>query len=139
MRKLFTVVTSICMVMAVSAQHAGGGGTRLVVVRPSIGLGYGYSPFLFALWLLPIRLSLCDNGNHRESKLDMKVDDIKADYKDEIKFAKHDTSISKDERKKIVKQLKADRDRNIHDLKTIIIKEKPRGLLKTAGTMVDGV
>jgi len=34
------------LVMAVSAQHGrGGGGRTVIVVRPFIGYGFGYSPF----------------------------------------------------------------------------------------------
>ena len=125
MKKLLTVVTALCIVMAVSAQHGHAGGGRIVVVRPSAGFGVGYPPFYYSPFgYYPYGYPYAYNGYGRQSKLDMKVDDIRADYKDKIKSARHDDSISKDERKKIVKQLKADRDRDIHDLKTNYYKRK---------------
>jgi hypothetical protein len=54
----------------------------------------------------------------------MKIGDIKADYSDKIKSAKHDSSLPKDQRKKIVKQLKEDRDRDIRALKANYYKQK---------------
>ena len=134
MKKLLTMVTAMCIVMAVSAQHGRGGGGGGRVVTPSAGIGFGYSPFYYSPFgYSPFGFPYDYNGYRHESKLDMKVDDIKADYNDKIKSAKHDSAISKDERKKIVKQLKADRDRDIHDLKANYYKRK-----NTASGQVSG-
>ncbi len=125
MKKLLTMVTAMLLVMAVSAQHGRGGGRTVIVVRPSIGYGFSYYPYGNPYGY---------NGYSRPSKLEVKVDGIKADYKDKIKSAKHDSSISKDERKKIVKQLKADRDRDIHDLKTNYYKRKDPAPAQSQGS-----
>ena len=135
MKKLLTMVTAMLLVMAVSAQHGrGGGGRTVIVVRPSIGYGFGYSPFYSPFGYYPYGNPYGYNGYTRPSKLEMKVDAIKTDYKDKIKSAKHDSSISKDERKKIVKQLKADRDRDIHDLKTNYYKRKDPAPAQSQGS-----
>ena len=120
MKKLLTVVTAICIVMAASAQHRhGGGGTRVVIVRPSLGVGFGYSAFYYSPFgYNAYGYPYGDNSYRHPSRLDVKVDDIQADYRDKIRSARHDNAISKDERKKIVQQLKADRKRAIRDLKT---------------------
>ena len=47
----------------------------------------------------------------------MKIEDIKKDYHDKIKSAKADKSITKEERKETVKNLKKERDQEINDLK----------------------
>jgi hypothetical protein len=95
-----------------------------VLLRPSVGFGFGYSPFYSPFGYYPYGDPYGYNGYGRESKLDMKVGDIEADYSDKIKSAKKDKSISKDQRKEIVKQLKADRDREFHDLKANYYKRK---------------
>ena len=118
MKKLMTVIVGLGLTMAVAAQHGRGvGRSRVIIVSPSFGFGYspfaysafGYSPFGYPYGY--------NNGFNRPSKLDMRVEDIKADYNDKIKSAKHDSSLSRAERKKIVKQLKSDRERSIHELK----------------------
>lgn len=138
MKKLLTVVTALLVVVAVSAQHGrGGGGRRVVVIRPSVGLGFGYgfgySPFYSPFGYSPYGYPYGYNGYRRESKLDIKVNDIKADYSDKIKSARHDDSLPKDERKRIVKQLKADRDRDIRELKANYYKRKSTVADENAG------
>ena len=92
MKRLLTVVTAMLILMAVSAQHGRAGGGRVVVVGPSVGFGFGYSPFYYSPFgYYPYGYPYGYNGYARESKLDMKVDDIKADYRDKIKSAKQDT------------------------------------------------
>jgi hypothetical protein len=117
MKKIMTAVVALCLTMAVAAQHAHGiVRSRVVVVSSGIGFGYSpfYSPFGYSPFGYPYGYA---NGYRVNSKLDRKIEDIRTDYADKIKSAKHDTSISKAERKKIVKDLKADREKDIHDLK----------------------
>jgi hypothetical protein len=121
MKKLVMIATAVCLTMVVSAQHGGvGHGRRVIVISPAIGFGYspyysafGYSPFGYP-YGYPYGYS---NIYHRESKLDRQIGDIKADYADKIRSAKSDKSISRDERKKIVRGLKAERDKTVHDTK----------------------
>jgi len=48
-------------------------------------------------------------------KVRIKIEDIQADYKDRIYLVRHDQSISKSERKEMIRQLKSDRELAIHD------------------------
>lgn len=126
MKKTMMMMVAICLVMAASAQHGHAfGGSRVVVVSPGIGFGYGpfYSPFGYSAFGYPYGYPYGYN-NGRSSRLEMQVEDIKADYKDKIKSAKQDKSLSSDERKNVVQQLKSDRDKAIHDLKTNYYKPK---------------
>jgi hypothetical protein len=121
MKKLAMITMAVCLTMVVSAQHGGvRGGRRIIVISPAIGFGYspyystlGYSPFNYP-YGYPYGYS---NGYRRESKLDRQIEDIKSDYADKIRSAKSDKSISRDERKKIVHGLKAERDKVVHDTK----------------------
>ena len=119
MKKIMIMAAALCLTMAVSAQRGHGfARTRVVVVSPGFGFGYSpfyYSPFGYNPFGYPYGYA---NGYRHVSKLDMKVEDIRTDYADKIRSAKHDTSISRSERRKIVKQLKAERDNAIHELKT---------------------
>ena len=114
MKQIMIIVIVMGLTMTLSAQRGHGTGrTRVVVVSPAIG--FGYSPFYYSPFGYPYGY----NNNYRgTSKLSMKVEDIKTDYSDKIKSARHDNSLSRDERKKIIHQLKADRDKAVRDLKT---------------------
>jgi hypothetical protein len=115
MKKLFVIVLSIMIVTAASAQIKGGGhywtGGRYYHphTRVVVGLGAGYySPYYFPFY------SPYD-GYWRPSRLELKIEDIQADYKDKIYSVRHDKSISKSERKAMIHQLKSDRELAIHD------------------------
>jgi hypothetical protein len=127
MKKIMTIAVAVCLTMAVSAQHGHIiGGSRIVVVSPGIGFGYSpfyYSPFGYYPFGYPYGYN---NGYRGTSKLEMKIEDIKADYKDKIKSAKQDKGLSRDERNKIVAQLKSERDQAVHDAKVNYYKpQKP--------------
>jgi hypothetical protein len=49
----------------------------------------------------------------RPSKLDLEIQDIQNDYKDRIWSARHDESLSRKERRKLVHDLKYQRDKEI--------------------------
>jgi len=122
MKKLMMIAMAVCLAMVVSAQHGGvRSGRRIIVVSPAIGFGYSpfyYSPFGYSPFGYPYGYPYgYNNGYRRESKLDRQIEDIKSDYADKIKSAKSDKSISRDERKKIVRGLKAERDKAVHDTK----------------------
>src|SRR4030095_2408888 len=120
MKKLFVIALSMMVVIAASAQykvsgHYWGGAryynphTRVIV---GVGAGYYppyyYSPFYpFGYW----------GGPHyyRPSRLELKIEDIKADYQDRMYSARHDKTISSSERKATIRQLKSDRDLAVRD------------------------
>jgi hypothetical protein len=120
MKKLLIVMLSLALAGTVSAQrfgHGGGGGVYYrspVVVTggfyPYYGVGFGFNPFF------PYYPYGYQNYN-RPSRLDLKIQDIKNDYKDKIWSAKHDTSLTRKERRNTVHQLKVERDNEINDLK----------------------
>jgi len=104
------------IVTSASAQYKGGGhywgGGRYYHphTRVVVGLGAGYySPYYFPFY------SPYDYGYWRPSRLELKIEDIQADYKDRIYSVRHDKSISKSERKAMIHQLKSDRELAIHD------------------------
>jgi hypothetical protein len=118
MKKLFVIVLSIIIVATASAQVKGGGhyyrgGGRYYHphTRVIVGLGAGYySPYYYPFY--PPYY-----GYARPSRLELKIEDIQADYRDRIYSARHDKSISKSERKATIRQLKSDRELAIRDAK----------------------
>jgi hypothetical protein len=122
MKKIMTIVVALGLTMAVSAQRGHGfSGGHVYIASPavSLGYGYGYAPFYYSPFgYYPFGYPYgYNNGYGSSSKLQMKIEDIKNDYKDKIWSAKHDTSLSKDERSKVVHQLKSERDKAVSDAK----------------------
>jgi hypothetical protein len=119
MKKLVVIVLSIIIVATASAQvkgggHYYGGGGRYYHphTRVIVGLGAGYySPYYYYPFYPPYY------GYARPSRLELKIEDIQADYRDRIYSARHDKSISKSERKATIRQLKSDRELAIRDAK----------------------
>src|SRR5512136_1538359 len=68
--------------------------------------GFGYAPYFGYPWY---------GYPNRPSKMEMKIEDIRNDYRDKIKSAKADKSLTKAERKETVKNLKQERDQEIAD------------------------
>ena len=92
--------------------------TRVIIASPGIGYGFGCSPFYYSPFGYPFGYPHSYSNTYKtSSRLQMKIEDIKSDYKDKIWLAKHDTTLSKDERKKIVQQLKIDREKAVQDTK----------------------
>jgi len=82
--------------------------TRVIV---GVGGGYypWYYPYNYGYWGYPY-------GYYgRPSRLELKIEDIRADYRDRIWSARHDDKLSRSERKKEIHQLKAERDAAIRD------------------------
>ena len=126
MKKLMTIALALGIAATVSAQHGRViAGSRVVIVSPSVGWGFGYSPFYYSPfgygygypynYYNPYRIS---------SKLQRETDELRTDYADKIKSAKKDKSLSKEERSTIVRQLKDERDKAIKDLKANYYKPK---------------
>jgi len=119
MRTLFVIVLSMMIAATASAQYKGGGhyygsGARYHYphTRVIVGVGGGYySPYYYPFY----PYSPYAYGYWRPSRLELKVEDIQADYKDRIYSVRHDKSISKSERKAMIRQLKSDRELAMHD------------------------
>ncbi|MBE7174221.1 MAG: hypothetical protein INR73_26840 [Williamsia sp.] len=137
MKKLLIVLFSLSVGLGASAQfkgHIAGGGAR--IVRPQVIIG-GYVPYVpfnpymgygygFGYGLNPYYgFPPYSNRASRPSKLDLQVEDIRHDYKDRIWSVKHDKSLSRQERKDKVKELKHEREDAISDAKRNYYKTKP--------------
>jgi len=116
MKKIFVVILSMILVIGASAQHRGGGGghyyrphTRVIV---GVGGGYGYYPYSP---YYPYGYSYWNQPYFRPSGLELKIQDIKADYQDRIWSARHDDKLSRSERKQEIHRLKSERDQAIRD------------------------
>ena len=123
MKKLMVIVVALGLAMGASAQrfgHGFGGGHAYIAPRVSVGVGLGYSPFYyspFGYYPYGYGYNNVYGRSYRPSKLDMKIQDIKNDYEDKIYSAKHDTSLTRKERRQTVHQLRSQRDQAINDLK----------------------
>ena len=148
MNKLLIIMLSLGLALSASAQpklggtvrqHSkirGGGGTKsnVIVVAPAyrfnpyyVGLGFrgfygspygfGYSPFYDPFYHN-------QRVNEQASQLDLAVEDIKEEYDYKIDAGKDDKSLSKDERKQKVRDLKHERDDAIIEAKKSYYKEK---------------
>ncbi len=120
MKQIMIIVVVMGLTTTLSAQRGHGTGrTRVLVVSPSIG--FGYSPFYYSPYgYSPFGYPYGYNNNYRgTSKLSMKIEDIKTDYSDKIKSARHDKSLNRDERKKIIHQLKAERDNAVSKIEKL--------------------
>ncbi len=107
--------------------HAGGyhySRPRVVIVGVSgyspfyPSYGFGYNPFYgypYANMYRP-----------RPSKLDLEIEDIKNDYQDKIWSVKHDKTISRQERKQQVHQLKHEREEAVIEAKRDYYKPEDR-------------
>jgi hypothetical protein len=86
-------------------------------VAVSIGGGFGpfypyYSPF-YGYPYYPYGPTY--GYMARPSRLELQIQDIRTDYRDKIWSARHDKSLTRDERKKTVHSLKTERDQAIID------------------------
>jgi hypothetical protein len=120
MKKILVVAFSMIFATGLMAQRAHITGGYYYRPHVVVGLGayapfypyygFGYSPFF------PYAPYGYGYG-YRPSKLTVKVEDIKNDYRDKIHSAKKDTSLTHVERKEKVHELKQARDKEINDLK----------------------
>ncbi|MEO5592774.1 MAG: hypothetical protein ABIR15_04695 [Chitinophagaceae bacterium] len=126
MKKLMVIAVALGLAFGASAQRFGHGGFgrgggHVYIAPPRVSVGIGYSPF-YAPYYSPFGYSPYGYNNvygrsYRPSKMEMKIEDIKNDYKDKIYSAKHDDSLTRKERRQTVHQLRSERDQAINDLK----------------------
>lgn len=118
MKKLIIILVAVFITTGAFAQKGVRGGVHIVRPHPVLTLGaygpwygYGYNPF----WGYPYYGY--PHAYTKPTKLDLQIADIKNDYQQKIDAARHDTSISKADRRKVVRDLKHDRDQQIIDAK----------------------
>ncbi|MBO9203636.1 MULTISPECIES: hypothetical protein [Niastella] len=130
MKKLLLIPGSLLLLATgVTAQvHYHGGRYYFPPPPPphvSIGIGFGVGPYFPAYPYYgpppyfaypPIGFGFNFNGgNHyaRPSKLDLQIQAIKDDYNERIDLVKHDKSLKRKERKQLIHELEAERDKDI--------------------------
>jgi hypothetical protein len=119
--------------------RGGGGGyshpkSNVIVVAPSYSInpyygrpgfgrfygsafGFGYSPFYDPFYQYP-------RVQERPSPLDLAIEDIMEEYDYKIDSTKHDKSLSKDDRKQKVRDLKHEKENAIIDAKKSYYQQK---------------
>ncbi len=121
MKTILIILASLTLSLGVSAQRKGGGfyhgySPRVVVV-PSINYGLGYGqvygyPFYFS----PYGYGNPYYGNGRTSyNLSMEIQSIQVNYRNKIREARNDKSISHAQRRQEIRSLKGERDQAIAD------------------------
>ena len=88
-----------------------------VSVGVGLGYGYGYYPYWGYSPFYGYPPYYGYDYYNRPTKLDLEIQDIRNDYKDKIWSARHDTSISRKDRRQKVHELKHERDQEILDAK----------------------
>lgn len=124
MKKIMVIVVALGLAFGASAQrfgHGFGGGGHVVIAAPRVAVGIGYSPFYSPFGYYPFGYPYGNpyayGRSYRPSKLQLQIEDIKNDYNDRIWSAKHDTNLSRKERRHEVHQLKVERDQAINEAK----------------------
>lgn len=124
MKKLVVVMFAMALASGAFAQKVSrGGGVRVIHPRPIISVG-AVVPFYGPFWGSPYYGYPYYGypygyryGYNRPTKLDLQIADIKNDYQQKISAARSDKSISKSERKQVIRDLKHDRDQEIIEAK----------------------
>ncbi|MES1216884.1 MAG: hypothetical protein ABUT20_15315 [Bacteroidota bacterium] len=108
MKKLLVIGIALALTVGASAQKVIRGGFYRPRTTVVIGGGFGYNPFYSPFY--PYYPYPGYNAYRRPTKLDMQVADIKNDYSDRIWSAKHDTNLTRKQRRKEVHELRHERD-----------------------------
>ncbi|MEO5685401.1 MAG: hypothetical protein ABIQ88_22330 [Chitinophagaceae bacterium] len=124
MKKLMVIAVALGLAMGASAQrfgHGFGGGRHVYIAPPRVSVGIGYSPLFYSPFgynpYYGYNNGMYGRSYNRPSKLDLQIEDIKNDYKDKMWSAQHDTNLTRKERRKIVHDLKSQRDQAVIDAK----------------------
>lgn len=117
MKKLLAILIVCGVSYTASAQHGRGSHGR-VRSHVSIGIGspgyYGNSYNSYNRFYSPFNNNSYRNYN-RPSRLDLAVQDIENEYRDRIWSVKRDRSLSRQQRKTMVKNMRYERDKAIRD------------------------
>ena len=142
MKKLLLIFgLSLLLATGVSAQrfyHGGGGFYGRPRVSVGVGIGpyfpayplYGYSPYFgYPPYGYGNPYGYSNGygyGYSRPTKLDLQIRDIRADYNERIYQVKHDKSVKRKERKKLVHELEHERDKAIIQAQRDYYEKPPR-------------
>jgi hypothetical protein len=120
MKTLLIILVSVTLSLGVSAQHRvyyQSYHPRVYISPFSYGLGFGY-PYLGYPYLgYPYYGSPYgpNYGNRMPYKLSLQIQSIKIDYKNQIREARKDKSLSHSKRREEIRSLKSERDEAIID------------------------
>jgi hypothetical protein len=122
MKKIFILILSVGLAIGASAQRIGHGGFYggAYYYRPSVVVGVGgYAPFFPYPYFGygPYYPYPYGYGYNMPSKMDVQVMQIKNDCSDKIASVKMDSTLTHKEKREKIHDLRADRDKRIHDLK----------------------
>ena len=114
------ITLTIGLALGATAQKVVGHGTvryrpaPRVIVRPSIGFGYGFAPYYgwYNPWYSPFGYDPYYYRN-KPSRLDLEIQDIRTDYADRIQSVRLNKDVPRKERRKMINELKTDRDKAI--------------------------
>ena len=127
MKKLLIILLATGLALSVSAQkfqHGGQSyhGRSRVVISSGVYSPYPYYGSYYGYPFYPYPYNYYYAG--RPTKLELKIEDIKNDYREKIWSARHDKSLPRKERVKNVHRLKHDRDQAINQAKRNYYKMK---------------
>ncbi|MBK5272160.1 MAG: hypothetical protein JJE22_14215 [Bacteroidia bacterium] len=118
MKKLLIILIVTGLSLGASAQH------RRVMHRSYprshvvVGINAPVYPYYYRGYYDPFYSPYYRYGySPRETRLELRISDIRNDYQDKIWSARHDKSLSKTERKATIQQLKHQRDQAINEAK----------------------
>ena len=114
MKTLLIILVSVTLSLGVSAQqkvyyHAYH--PRVYISPFSYGFGFGYPYFGYPYYGYPYGYPYY--GNRMPYKLSLEIQSIKTDYKNKIREARKDKSLSHSQRRQEIRSLKAERDQEI--------------------------
>lgn len=118
MKTLLIILSSVMLSLGASAQHKGGYYHVYhprVIVTPSVGFGfgYGYPYFGYPYYGYPYGYPGPYVYRTTPYKLSLQIQSIKIDYKNQIRDARHNKSLSHSQRRREIRTLKSERDQAI--------------------------
>jgi hypothetical protein len=123
MKRMLIILTLTGLAFSVSAQKFYGRG---YYARPRVVISTGfYSPFYPYGYFSPYYAFGYPIPPMRETRLELRLENIRNDYRDRIWSARHDKTLTRSQRRATVHALKHERDQAILDAKRNYYKTKP--------------
>ncbi|MGH2648000.1 MAG: hypothetical protein ACRDE8_10550 [Ginsengibacter sp.] len=118
MKTILIILSSVMLSLGVSAQRKGGYyhvyRPRVIVApRVGFGLGYGYPYFGYPYYGYPYGYPNPYGYRTSPYKLSLQIQSIKIDYKNQIRDARHNKSLSHSQKRQEIRTLKSERDQAI--------------------------
>ena len=120
MKTPLIMLISVTLSLGVSAQRKGyyrvyTPRVYVAPVRVGVGFGYGYPYFGYPYYTSPYGYPYYDNG--MPYRLSLQIESIKEDYRNKIRDARYDNSLSHSQKREEIRDLKTERDKAIIDAK----------------------